>query len=112
MDERRSEPRTRSVLGGKIAINPNRAMECMVKNVSPHGAYVVLPYAATMPDNFRFAIPHRDATFEARLVWRRGEGAGLALVPQSAEAAARRKVHLTPRMIDQARRKQLARSLY
>ena len=112
MIERRSEPRVRSVLGGKIAINANRAMECMVRNVSPHGAFVVLPYAATMPESFRFAIPHREAAFEARVVWRRDAGAGLALAPLAAEAASPRKVRLTPRMIDLARRRELSRGLY
>jgi hypothetical protein len=111
MIERRHEARTRAMLGGKIAINPNREMECRVRNISPHGAYVVLPYAATMPESFRFAVPHREASFEARLIWRRDDGAGLALQPVAAEAKAK-KPHITPRMIALARRKEFSRGLY
>jgi hypothetical protein len=106
-EERRKEPRQRSLLGGKIITDDRTcSMECTVRNISPGGAMVVMADAFRMPKEFEFAIPLREEMHAATVVWRRANGAGLALSPLE-EASATRKT--TPRMRRLAMAKQLAR---
>jgi hypothetical protein len=82
MEERRREARQRSLLGGRIVFDDRRCtLDCTVRNVSPHGAMVVASESFRIPETFDFVIPHRDTAHQARVIWRRGESAGLALSP-------------------------------
>jgi hypothetical protein len=91
MDERRKEPRSRSLLSGVISFNEGRSSTgCAVRNLSEHGAMVVHSELFRMPGEFALAIPHRDEKHHARMIWRKGETAGLALSP-CAEAPAKAK---------------------
>jgi PilZ domain len=87
MEERRRDARRRSLLSGRIVFDDYRCtFDCMIRNVSLHGAMVVLSAAFRMPENFDIAIPDRDETHHATLMWRRGQSAGLALAPVRAAA--------------------------
>jgi hypothetical protein len=80
MIERRSEPRRRSLLGATVVYGRRQcAMDCIVRNISPHGALVVFPNSAVIPSELELHIPHREQTFAARVVWRGHDRAGLAL---------------------------------
>jgi hypothetical protein len=95
MEERRREPRIRSLLSGRILHDGRRCtLDCTIRNLSPHGAMVALPEAFRMPESFDLAIPHRDDAHHAVLVWRRGESAGLALSPVQAAVADVRKTKM------------------
>lgn len=88
MDERRHEPRARSLLGGKIVSDDrNCSMDCTIRNISAQGAMVVLSDAYRLPEEFDFAIPNREETHRATVTWRKGESAGLAFSPAEAAPA-------------------------
>jgi PilZ domain len=80
MVERRREPRIRSLLGGKAVFNRRHSvMDCLVRNIAPHGALVVFPHTSLTPSEFTLHIPHRNETYSAKLVWRRHDRAGVSL---------------------------------
>jgi PilZ domain len=80
MIERRKEPRQKSLLGGKVVFNRRHSvMDCVVKNISPHGALVVFPQVSLTPSEFMLHIPHRDETYSAKLIWRHHDRAGVIL---------------------------------
>ena len=80
MIERRGETRLRSLLGGRIDFANRRcSMDCVVRNVAPHGAMIEFAQSALTPTGLVLDIPHRGETHAARVVWRRGNRVGLAL---------------------------------
>jgi hypothetical protein len=108
LNERRREPRQKSLLGGKVIFdNHNCSMDCTVRNISPEGALIVSTESYRMPQEFDFAIPIRDEEFHARIVWRRGAMAGLALKAAEVPFAVASR-HVTPRELRRARMKALA----
>ena len=85
MIERRREPRQRSILGATVVFGRRHcAMDCVVRNISAHGALIVFPHSAIIPRELGIHIPHREETYSAKVIWRRHDRAGLAL--SSAEA--------------------------
>src|SRR5688500_6147504 len=88
MIERRSEPRQRSILGATVVYGRRHcAMDCVVRNISAHGALVVFPHSAITPRQLAIHIPHREQTFSAEVVWRKHDRAGLKLSPAETLAA-------------------------
>ena len=80
MEDRRREPRRRSLLGGCIGFHRRQStMDCVVRNISKHGALIVFPHAAITPGELTLRIPHRGELHAAKIVWRKGDRAGLAL---------------------------------
>jgi hypothetical protein len=94
MDERRQEPRSRSLLSGQISFNEGRSStDCAVRNLSEHGALVVHSELFRMPGEFALAIPHREERHRAKVVWRRGDTAGLAFSPLEDAPVKARRAH-------------------
>jgi hypothetical protein len=111
--ERRSVPRLKTLLGGIVQFDDRKStMDCTVRSLSAYGARIVLSEAFRVPDAFDLAIPHHDQTHRAKVVWRRGDCAGLVLsdVEEHEEPAARRR--MTPRQMRRAHRKEMAAALY
>lgn len=80
MDERRREPRLRSLLGGRIRFRRLQStMDCIVRNIAAHGAMLEFPRTAITPGEFSLHIPQRGETHCARVVWRRRERLGVVL---------------------------------
>lgn len=80
MIERRKEPRLRSVLGGRITFRRmHSTMDCVVRNIAPHGALLVFPHTAVTPTEFSLQIPHRGETHSAKVIWRNDDRAGVVL---------------------------------
>ena len=80
MEERRRETRLRSLLGGRISFRRLQStMDCVVRNIAPHGAMVVFPHTAVTPVEFDLEIPHRGEAYSAKVIWRKHDRAGLAL---------------------------------
>jgi hypothetical protein len=77
--DRRREPRLRSLLSGTIVFDNKATMDCTVRNISAYGAKAVIADAFRLPDAFSLRIPHHAQTHRARVVWRKGDAAGLAL---------------------------------
>ncbi len=78
--ERRAEPRIRSLLGGQISFNRRQStMDCLVRNIAPHGALVVFPHTSLIPTEFTLHIPHRAEEYTAKVTWRHHDRAGVTL---------------------------------
>lgn len=81
MLERRQHFRSRALLGGSLAYNNRTSvMSCVVRNITPAGAKISVDHVAVLPDEFDFSLPRRDERRRARVVWRKGDAAGLAFV--------------------------------
>jgi hypothetical protein len=80
MIERRKEARLKSLLGGRIAFSRRQStMDCIVRNVAPHGALVVFPHTSLTPSEFTLHIPSRGEAHSAKVIWRRHDRAGVTL---------------------------------
>lgn len=84
MSERRSSPRKRSFLQGRLLFNGRQsAIDCVVRDLSDDGARVAFSAAVAIPDIVELVLPSKEETFRARVAWRRGEEAGLAFLHAS-----------------------------
>ena len=97
MEDKRSAPRIRSFLKGRIAFsNGMSSMDCLVRNISPSGAKLHLTEGIALPEVFELHIPQRNETVRAQMRWRRGDEIGVlflsgagALAVQPVDAAER-----------------------
>src|SRR5215831_8302123 len=88
MSERRKETRQKSFLHGTIYFNNRRSViDCLVRDVSPEGAKLILSATATIPNVVDLHIPQRGETLRAHVQWRSREEAGVIF--ESARAPAR-----------------------
>jgi hypothetical protein len=77
--ERRATARTRAYLGGQVAFNERfSTMDCLIRNVSEAGAKLNLSGAVRLPSEVDLTITKRDEAMRARIIWRRGDEAGVA----------------------------------
>jgi hypothetical protein len=80
MIERRKEPRLKSLLGGRISFSRRQStMDCLVRNIGPHGALVVFPHTSLTPSEFTLHIPCKGEAHSAKVMWRRKDRAGVTL---------------------------------
>lgn len=81
MLERRQHFRSRALLGGSLAYNQRSSvMTCIVRNITPAGAKISVDHLAVFPDEVDFSLARRAERRRARVVWRKGDTAGLAFV--------------------------------
>ena len=79
MNERRTQPRTRIDVPGRICLDEHRSLSCLVYDRSEVGVRVTLPEADLIPDTFLLEIEQAPTFYVCRLVWRRGEEIGAQL---------------------------------
>lgn len=105
--DRRLAPRLKTLLTGILVFDENNTtMDCLVRNLSAYGAKIVLADAFRLPDEFKLKVPHHDQTHRAKVIWRRGDDAGLAL--SDAEETARHEHHrMTAREIKRAHQREM-----
>lgn len=88
-EERRRRPlRTRTLKGGRIVSDErNGAIECTVRNLSPHGALLQLPNVNGVPNDFDLYIDGETTPHPASTVWKRDGKMGVEFgLPPSAKA--------------------------
>jgi len=80
--EQRKFPRQKALLRGKLYFN-NRlnVVDCLIRDISEHGARLVFSEAVTIPDQVELHIPQKEQTHFVRVAWRRGQEAGVAFEP-------------------------------
>jgi hypothetical protein len=77
MSERRSELRRRTLLAGRIAAHRLTTRDCLVRDLSSHGARLECRTTA-LGDDVSLEIPSIDGfKKDARIVWRRLEDCGV-----------------------------------
>ena len=77
--ERRRIARQKSFLRGTIYFNNRRnAFDCLVRDISPHGARLIFSDAVTTPDVLDLYIPQKEQTLRIHVIWRHGQEVGVA----------------------------------
>jgi hypothetical protein len=80
---RRTSPRARSLLTGKIIIADGAVShDCVIRNVSTRGARVRIAGAVNLPAAVGLLVVREGLLFDAKIAWRRGEQIGLAFTGQ------------------------------
>ena len=70
MVERRKTQRARTLRAGKILLNNKRSViDCMVRNLSPEGACLLVPSVIGVPPAFDLLIDGEPASRPCKLVW-------------------------------------------
>jgi hypothetical protein len=98
--ERRSSPRQRCLLGGRIMINDGRStLNCVIRNQSATGALLALPEPMALASEFPLIIDKHSAGATAHVAWRTGKFVGVAFREEGAldrmrDMAARRETSL------------------
>ena len=77
--ERRAHPRQKSFLQGRIYYNNRRAtVDCIVRDITDHGARLKFSDSSVVPDAFELFIPNKQETFKAHAIWNNGTEVGVA----------------------------------
>ncbi len=79
MVDRRQAPRQKSFLRGCIYFN-NRssAIDCLIRDISDHGARLRFSGSISIPDTFDLHIPQKSQTLRVIARWRHGMDVGVA----------------------------------
>jgi hypothetical protein len=79
MEERRQDVRNRTYLGGRLSFNRQfSTFDCVVRNLSDHGAMIQLDHVSGLPDQIQLNVAQRKRSFSAHVIWRRLGTAGLS----------------------------------
>ena len=71
MDEQRKLPRARTLKSGKIVFNlQSSVVDCTVRNLTSHGAMLVVPSLIGIPGNFELVLEPDRARHDCRVIWR------------------------------------------
>lgn len=77
------EPRTRTLLRGRIEYNEGRSsLDCLIRDISSTGARLELSDLVTVPLSFRLFVPKHDRRYQATLRWRRDGQVGIEFAHQ------------------------------
>jgi len=88
MAERRHAARQKSFLRGCIYFNNRRtAIDCLIRDISEHGARLRFSDSISIPDSFELHIPQKNQTLRAVARWRHGMDVGVVF-PDLARAPA------------------------
>src|SRR5918997_3066146 len=89
MSDKRSTPRLRSFLKGRVLFNGGQnSLDCLIRDISSSGARLELSASVTLPDRFDLYLPHRDETCKVQIQWRRDNQLGIAFEQVEAPPAA------------------------
>jgi hypothetical protein len=79
MTERRRTSRQKAFLQGRIFFNNRRSsIDCLIRDISEHGAKLRFSSAIATPDVVELHVPSRDESYRARIEWRAGEEVGVS----------------------------------
>ncbi len=85
--ERKSE-RVKSFLRAQISFNQAMStFDCIIKNISPHGARIAIDELLAIPGEFDLHIPQKSKTYRAKMVWRQADAMGVAFLLDGAQSS-------------------------
>src|SRR5215831_21122800 len=71
IDERRANSRQRRLIGAKIVFNNNSSViDCIVRDLSPQGARLLVASLVGIPDRFDLRIDRSRACHPSKIIWR------------------------------------------
>jgi hypothetical protein len=77
-NERRRNPRSRTLKQGHIILPDASAISCVVRDISSTGARIVLGSSCDLSAGFRIQVASDDRFNQVKLIWQRGLAAGIA----------------------------------
>jgi hypothetical protein len=78
MQERRAQPRHRTLKAGKIVFNHHfSVVDCTVRNLSAAGARLRVPSTVGIPDDFDLLIEPERAPRACRVAWKNEHDLGI-----------------------------------
>lgn len=78
--QRRSRPRGRSLLAGKVASrDASLTVDCVIRNLTPDGAMVEMSAPHLVPNEIHLMQVSEGVAWDAEVRWRRGNRVGLKL---------------------------------
>lgn len=82
MSEGRSEPRQRTLKGGKIVIDSTSIYDCLIREMSGRGARLIVESALLIPQEFelRYGTGSERRQRGCRIVWREADRMGIVFV--------------------------------
>ena len=88
MPERRQSARDKVIYGGVAEIADNgTARDCVVRNISEHGAHLEFNNAVRLPkDSLRLTIARKGRSVMARIIWWRDNFVGVAFSAETPSA--------------------------
>jgi hypothetical protein len=94
MAERRTSARQKSFLLGRIYYNNRRqSADCLVRDLSEHGAKLVFSDVLAVPDSVELYLSNKETVQRVEVQWRRGNEVGVAF---GTEASAGGHVFIAP----------------
>jgi len=80
MEERRKEPRRRTLKAAKIMIDGKSVIDCTVRNLTYKGASLEVGSPVGIPDTFELSIPIDNLTRKCRVSWREPRRIGIHFI--------------------------------
>jgi len=99
---KRRSTRRRAFFSGRIVrCDDLRASDCMIRDISETGALIEIKQSEVVPEKFFLLGSRTESAFEAELVWRKGNLAGLRFLREhnlvtSGDAQMLRLKYLSP----------------
>jgi len=79
VQDRRQGVRDKVLYGGVAEINARGStVDCVVRNISAHGACVEFDRTAGLPAEMNITVARKGRSYLARLIWRQANKVGLA----------------------------------
>ena len=79
MNERRQEPRPRALKAAKIIFNHRcSTIDCTVRNLSAHGAKLIVGTQVGIPDTFDLTFAADGTNRPCKVIWRKEGELGVA----------------------------------
>ena len=63
-------------------LNGSHAVDCQVRDISETGARIVCKDQLALPNEFKFVLPNDNVMHLAKVVWRRGDLAGIVFLSE------------------------------
>jgi hypothetical protein len=80
-NDRRSMPRQRTLLRGRICYGPGAAIsiDCAIRNINAQGALLVVPDEQPLPADFTLIHVTEGISFDSHVIWRHGAYVGVTI---------------------------------
>jgi len=79
IDERRANSRQRRLIGAKIVFNNNSSViDCIVRDLSPQGARLLIASPVGIPDRFDLRIDRNGVCHPSKVAWRTNDQIGVS----------------------------------
>ena len=89
MTVKRAADRQRLFIAGKLTYGGGAvSVECTVRDLSPHGARLMVDPGATLPTKMRLDVPARKIVEDVEMRWRHGDVVGVEFVNAGREDSA------------------------